>query len=218
MTGQQFRDYVVRTFKRTDKDTELYEFTTDVIADMRRRFNSEDFSVISSPITISTLGDFKTDLPSNFGHIIGDVSIIDTADDEDYLPLKKISKELYDQKYPERLSSAIGNRDTGEPRYFCIYGNDIYFGPVPDKTTYQYQINYTTEAFTEVTSGTADVPFTDKYRIILRNGVLEQLYRSVERFDLADQWKIQYELTLRNLIDNDEDNVQSDEMTAYHGV
>lgn len=38
MTGSELYDYIVRTFKRTDKETEIYEAITDTILDLQVRF------------------------------------------------------------------------------------------------------------------------------------------------------------------------------------
>ena len=43
MTGAEWKAYVLKKFKRNDKDTELFQATTDTIADMRLQFDSEDY-------------------------------------------------------------------------------------------------------------------------------------------------------------------------------
>jgi len=37
MSGTEFYDYVLRTFKRTDKSQEVYDAITDTIMDMAER-------------------------------------------------------------------------------------------------------------------------------------------------------------------------------------
>jgi len=171
MTGAEFLAYVQRKFKRTDKDTELYEATTDIIADMRRRFLSDYYGEEAYIAGISSVGDYRLAVPSDLGHFIGNISITETSDDTEYPNLEKISKEKYDRLYPDRLLSSSSNMHTGLPRHYCIYGAQVYVGPVPDKTTYRYHVNYTTEAFTAIASGTTTVPFSGAERNVLRSGV-----------------------------------------------
>ena len=80
-TGAEMLAYVKRKFKRPDKDTEIYEAATDTIADMRLQILSEDYKEEAYISGISSLGDYRIALPSDFGHIIGDVTVTDTGDD-----------------------------------------------------------------------------------------------------------------------------------------
>jgi len=217
MTGQQFRDYVIKKFKRTDKDTELYQATTDVIADIRLLFPTERYKEEAYITGISTLGDYRIALPSDFGHLIGSLTVVD--DDDTTNTLIKISKQEYDELYPYRLATAVANRITGYPKHFCIYGEQIFIGPVPDAITYRYQMNYTTEAYTEVTSVTDPVPFTDEYRNILRAGVLYELYNGLEQYEEANYWEQKYLEGVAKMKNNDENNIGNTSSTiAYSGV
>ena len=217
-TGAEFYAYVLRKFKRTDKETETYEAMTDTISDMRIQFDSELYKEESYVSGISTLGEYRLGLPSDFGHILGKISIIETGDDQYYNPITKISKDRYDELYPSRLISTVGNMVSGIPQHFCIYANQIYLGPVPDKTTYRYQINYSTESSTEIASDTDPVPFTDKYRNIVRAGVLFELHDGMENYEEASYWKAIYMDGLRKIIENDNANISDSDVIAYHGV
>ena len=99
--------------------------------------------------------------------MIGDIVWQDSYANSD--KLHKVSKERFDELFPNPGAS---DATYEEPYYYCLYGNKFYIGPVPDKTSYTYQINYTTEAAITIASGTSSVPFTDKYRWILRDIVL----------------------------------------------
>ena len=44
MTGLEMYNYVLQTFKRTDKSTAIYQAITDTIMDIKIRFLSEDFN------------------------------------------------------------------------------------------------------------------------------------------------------------------------------
>ena len=221
MTGAEFATYVKRKFLRTDKDTEIYEATTDVISDMNVRFKSEDYKEETYVAGISTVGEYQIALPSDFGHLTGNISIIDTAGDEYYPELQKISKNLYDLKYPDRLLSDTGKMNLSTPREFCIYAGQIYIGPVPDLTTYQYQLNYTTENTAAITSLTDPVRFTSelRHRNILRNGVLFELHDGLGNYEEAAYYKSLYLADLQAIIDMERINSSAtSENVAYHGV
>jgi len=218
MTGLELYNYVLRKFKRTDKSTEAYEAMTDIIADMRIQFLSEDYKEETYSSGISTVGEYKLGLPSDFGHIIGDISITDTDTDEDYGVLQKISKQRYDELYPDRLLTSTTNMSLDTPQHYCIYGKQIFVGPVPDVTTYRYQFNYTTEAYTEITSATDPVPFTDKYRNTVRAGVLAELYDGMENFQESQYYRSVYIDGLGKLAANDITNTQDDGGVCYRGI
>lgn len=178
MTGSDWRDYLLRRgFKRTDKDTELYEATTDAIQEMRRRFMFDEAEVETTTTdTISVLGDFKLDLESDFGLILG----ISIEDDDTGTNLIQRNKVEFD-----RLHASINvESDHGYPRDFCIYAGEIQIGPIPDRTTYLYRKKYSRRAGT-ITSSTTGVPFTNLYRDILAENVEARLYGGLDKPDIA---------------------------------
>jgi len=221
MTGSSFRDYVVRKFLRTDKDTELYEAATDTISLMQVKFKSDDYKQESYIAGISTVGEYQIGLPTDFGHIIGLVSLTDADDDSAYNNLRKISKQKYDEMYGDRLLTTVGNVHTALPRDFCVFAGQLYIGPVPDKITYRYQINYTTENETEIASDTAIVPFTAelRHRNILRNGVLFELHDGMENFEEAAYYKQLFLDGLNDIIKQERNNSSGvSENVTYHGI
>jgi len=218
MTGAEFYAYVLRKFKRTDKSTEAYEAMTDVIADMRLQFLSEDYKEEAYSSGISTIGEYKLGLPSDFGHLIGDISVTDTSADEEWWTLKKVSKQEYDDMYLDRLLTDSDKVDKDCPVHYCIYANQIFVGPVPDKTTYRYQFNYTTEPTAEVTSATDPVPFTGyNERNTLRAGVLAELYDGMENYEESQYWRGMYMQGLSKIAINDGTNVADNDPIAYGG-
>jgi hypothetical protein len=216
MTGAEFLAYVKRVLKRTDKDTEIYESTTDVIADIRMQLKTEDYKENIAITGISTLGEVTLSLPSDFKHLIGDVVFVDDASGYTKV-LNKISKQTYDIMFGDYLHSAVTDMNTGIPSSYCLYGNEILVGPVPDSISYEYYINYTTEDFAEITAVTADVPFSGKYRKILRYGVLADVYEGMEFFEEANQWRALYVDGLMKIKITDDKNVDDKECVAYHG-
>jgi hypothetical protein len=147
--------------------------------------------------------------------MIGGVTVVDVDTDDVYPPLNKISKQEYDRKYGDRL---LSDEDEDVPQDFCIYGNQIYLGPVPDKVTYKYQINYTTEAYTEVDASTDPVPFATKYRNTLRAGVLMEMHDGLENYEEAGYFRGVYDLGVELIRKNDAENIQDEECVRYHGI
>lgn len=210
MDGASFLAYVKRQFKRTDKDTELYECMTDTIVDMRLRMVSDDYSIVSTTLAADpslAIGTYMLTLPTDFGHLaVDNVQIRDTSSDDTYNPLKKISKSEYDDKYSENYSTSTGDRLTGVPVHFSYYGKKLYVGPALDRADYEFKINYTTNGVTDIVAGTTTVPFTDQYRKIVRDGTLMNIYAMMENFDESAAWEKKYEEGLAKIINNDNYN------------
>lgn len=220
MTGSQFLSYVKQIFKRTDKDTEIYTAIADTIMDMRARMKSDEHMTVSSALTgISAIGDYTLNLPSDFGHLIGDVLIRDTVSDSPYLPLKKITKEEYDREYSQNLASTASLRHTGVPIHYAYYGQRIYLGPAVDKTGYEFKINYTIEDTPSISGSTDPVPFTDQFREVLREGVLMRMFNEMENYAEGERRQFLYEQGVRKIIENDMDYTEtSDEGMQYQGI
>lgn len=222
MDGASFLTYVKRQFKRTDKDTELYECITDTIIDMRLRMVAEDYSIVSTTLSADpslAIGTYMLTLPTDFGHLaVDNVLIRDTASDDTYNPLDKISKAEYDRTYAENYSSTAGDRLTGVPSCFALYGGKLYLGPSLDHANYEFKINYTTSGLTDITAGTTEVPFSTKYRRVLRDGALAGIYKMMENFDESSVWEAEYEKGLAKIINNDNYNKADREPIKMCGV
>lgn len=188
MAGEDWRDYVLRKgFKRTDKDEEVYEATTDAISEIRERFGFDEAQVDTETTdTISALGDFKLDVESDLGLLLG----IILQDGDTGTPLKQTSRARFDARYPY---AAIDTDFTGYPKDFCIYAGQIYIGPTPDSTSYTYRISYSRSAGT-VTSTTTGVPFSSVlYRAMLCDLVYAYLYAGLEEPEKADYFRSKFE-------------------------
>ncbi len=204
MTGSEFYDYVVRTFKRTDKSAEVYDAITDTVSDMCERMEFEDTKVDAYTTGgISALGDYKLDLPSNFGRLIGDVR---WSDGDDSYTLDKLSKQEFNEKFPGHDGT---DPIDDEPTHYCVFGNQILLGPVPDDTTYEYQIDYSTFPADVVTSSTTEVLFTDNARECVKFGTLARVFEVVESFDLADRYRVRFENELAQFVDREKKNTRA---------
>jgi len=134
---------------------------------------------------ITVAGDFKIDAESDLGRLVG--IVVDDGTDHSW-PLTQLSKSRFDTVYPDINTTS----DTGEPKHFCLFADTIYFGWVPDKTTYVYRISYSQVAGT-ISSGTASVPFTSLYRDLLLMKVLQNLYIGLEDFQKAQFYENEFE-------------------------
>lgn len=218
MDGADWLTYVIAKFKRPDKNPEILEATTDIIADMRIQFYPDMFKEEAYLSGITVLGEYRLPLPVDFGHLIGDISITDPNNDTWFPPLLKLSKEAYDQLYPERLLTG-SSQLRQVPIHYCIYADQIYLGPVPNSMEYRYQINYTTEAGQIISESTDPVPFSNKapHRNVLRAGVLKELHDGMENYDEAAYWEGEYNKGLSKIIASETNYVQDNESVEYSG-
>lgn len=213
MTGSDFRDYIVRTFKRTDKDTEIYEAMTDVVMDIKIALKAEDFKTESITLTIPVSGNYTVAVPADFGHMIGVLTLVNPAGGS--WPLIKRSKEIYDDIYPYQHETVSIK---GAPKDFCLYGNTFYIGPKPDLTTYKYQLNYTTETATAMVAGTTSVPFTARYRQYVKDMILARLYFDLDDDEKASKYTQLGQVGLGKIIANEMYNTDAPAVTRYQGV
>lgn len=192
MTGEQFRDYVVRTFKRTDKDTEIYEAITDTIRDMRKRYPFGEMEVeAASTDTITALGDYKLDVEDDFGLRIGNVVVQQGYTNS--WELTRLTKEEFNRKYPNPTATDVAK---APPIDYCVFGGEMQFGPVPDLTAYVYHVTYSKEDLVAVVESTTSVPFAGRQRETLKYGTLSRLYMMLDAVDRAAVWGQLYESAL----------------------
>jgi hypothetical protein len=212
MSGSDFLTYVKRIFKRTDKDTELYEHITDAIAELRRIYSfDEDKVEMTTTDTISVDGDFKLSVESDHGLFLGDVVVVD---DDASQVLLKVSKESYDRLYPNPSAT---NVTTGKPRHYAIFSGEIYLGPVPDDTGYTYRLSYSISGST-ITSATVSVPFTKHYREALRAGVLAKAFDGVENDAQAAKYVSMWEYFKNQIQLREEMNQKGTGFVEYTGI
>ena len=125
MTSTELLAYVLRVFKRTDKDTEVYEAMTDIVADIKYDTKLEAVKEEAYSTGITTLGEYKMGIPTDFQSLIGDITIVE-PNNNDSRELNKISKMEYDLKYPDRLFDAYADMHSGMPCDYCLYANQLF--------------------------------------------------------------------------------------------
>jgi len=219
MTGPELLAYVLRKFKRTDKDTEAYEAMTDIIAKVKYDTALEAVKEEAYATGIATLGEYRIALPDDFQNLEGDITLIEPNDNERRV-LEKINKSTYDDKYADRLFSSYTDMNSAKPKHFCIYAGQIYLGPVPDDVDYKYQINYSTTQDSAISASTTSVPFTTDYseRNIIRAGVLAELYDGMENYEEAGYWRALFTVGKEKMVDKDNENISDNETVRYSGV
>ena len=211
MSGIDFLAYVKRIFKRTDKDTELYDAMTDAISELRRIYSfDEDEIETTTTDTISVLGDYRLDLESNLGILIGDIQVIDNDDSR---PVQKVAKQIFDILYPNQDSATV-TRD--KPAHFAVFDGKIFLGPVPDKTSYTYRINYS-KGSDSISASTVSVPFTKWYREALREGVLAKAWSGLEE-DLAMEHQSKWQFFKEQIMNREDKNQRGTGFVFYHGI
>jgi hypothetical protein len=214
MTGAELATYIKSVFKRTDKDTQLFESITDTILDMKLRYMHDRFKVEAYSTSLSTLKDYKIDLPSDFGHLIGKVRCYEVSNASNDRILVKRTKSDFDELYPNPNASDVS---TGMPQDFCIFGGQILVGPPVDSTGYAIEFSYTTEAVENIVTGTTNVPFSDRHRECLREGSLARLYALVDNPERSIYYENKYEISLQKIIDNDKKNTDAIQFIRYNG-
>ncbi len=212
MNGNDWLTYLRRAFVRTDKDQQLLDATKDTIDDVRRRMQTEDYEheqTISD--SIISLGDYQMDLERRFGVLVSRIVLMDSSLGK---PLNKISKAQYDLLYRR-----YGTDQTvrGVPRDFCIFGGQVLVGPVPDKTTYIYKISFSIDDHAEITTDSIAVPYTDKYREIMKFGVLSKVYSDLKNDDQAAKYGTLFEDGIKKWERREDRNRNGVRATRYRG-
>lgn len=198
MSGSDWLTHVKRTFKRTDKDTEILEATTDAVQIMRRDFDFDEAQTETNTTdTITVAEDYRLNLESDLGLLIG-VTVLDT---DWAFSLEPVSKKRWDSLFADAPLDVY----TGVPKYYCVFGGQILIGPIPDKTTYTFRMSYSARAGT-ITTSTTGVPFTNLYRDVLRNCTLWILNTTLENWQSAASFKTLYDEGMEKAITRERKN------------
>lgn len=211
LSGSAWHDYVLRVFKRTDKDTELYEETGETIREIRRRgmIGSDEIEEFTTD-TITVLGDYQINTEDNLSLFVSDVVVVDSTNS---WQLTRISKSEFDYLYPNPTAQGIVR---SKPVHYCIFGDKIIMGPVPDKTSYQYKVSMTIDDFVAITAGTTAVPYSNKYKNMLRAGVLKRLFEGVENYQTSGYWGQQFENWFNQLQEKQDHNADAVHNVKYN--
>jgi len=210
MTGQEFRDYVVRTFIRTDKDTEIYEATTDVVQMLMTSYPFDDFKTIKADASIASGNSFT--LESDFLRFDSPMMCLDT---DAGWELEQLTADDYERRFG--LYNAVST-ETGVPQAFCVVNGTVYVGPRPDVATYAYRYIYEYYQSAAIVAGTTTVPFTTINRKMLKHYVLGALYDELENQELANKHNAIGLAILTKMVDIDLRNTQGAITVKYQGA
>lgn len=187
MTLSNFKTYVKQTFKRTDKDTEIVQAYNDMILWVAVQMPHGAYKYQSYVYTVTGINNYP--LPSTVMHLLHPVRILDgTATGDSARPLNHVTKEVYDlmEDNPNRTSP-----QTGKPTSYCIYSGAILPTPIPDLSTYLFEIDWTKRPTAQ--SGDSDTAsLGSEWDEVLRNGTLERLYAGIGMYDESQFWANTY--------------------------
>jgi len=214
MNGSDTYAYVLRTFKRTDKETEAYEAITDSVMTISREFAFQEIqSEQETTDQITVLGDYKLSLESNTDFLVSDVVL---RDGDSSRQLTMIGKSEFDSLYPNPASSTVNK---SKPVHACVFAGQIYLGPVPDSTSYDYYISHATKLTAAITSGTSSVPFSGlDMRECLKLFTLQKLYGVLENMELEATNGMKAESMLKKIIAKEKKLKRPIVLTNYQGV
>lgn len=214
MDGASFYAYLLRTFIRTDKQTEAYEAITDAVMTISREFAFQEIqSEQETTDQISVLGDYKLSLETNTDYLISDVVL---RDGDSSRQLIMIGKSEFDNLYPNPASSTVNK---SKPVHACVYAGQIYLGPVPDSTSYDYYISQATKLTTAITSGTSSVPFSGlDMRECLKLFSLQKIYGVLENMELEAANGMKADAMLKKIIAKEKKLKRPVIITRFQGV
>lgn len=213
MTGSELYTYILEIFKRTDKSTEIYKAITDTIKDMTKRHPFEEMKVEAYTTGgITSVTDHRIELPVDFQHLLSDVRLIDGSYSK---VLVKLNKRQFDGTYPY-LSNT--NTDPNVPKHYCPWNTQILIGPLPDKTTYGYEISYARKQTSDITSSTTAVPLTGENREAVRAGVLARMFEGLDEYEKAAYWHARHDRNLNIIMNLDKMNTHAASAQEYRGM
>lgn len=187
LTGPQMLAYVRRSgFLRDDMDAEAYDAITDTVLEMEQLFDFDERQIDTpSSSTITALGGYKLPVEQDQGFLI----TVRVNYNNYSQALQKISKACYDYLYPAPSSQQY----RGFPGFYAVFGGNILLGAPPDNVLYTYQVAYS-KILTAVIDGvTNPVPFSSRYREVLKDGTMMRLFYNLKDIPTAQAWQAKYE-------------------------
>ena len=210
MNGTDWLAYVKRTFIRTDKDTEIFEATTDVLQMLVNSYPFEDYKSIKTDASISSANSFA--VATDFMRLLSEITCLD---DDSGWTLNHLSAAQFERKYGNYYADATND---GIPKDFCILANNVYVGPAPDKSTYTYRYVYEFYQEDAITAATTTVPFTTVNRKMLKHFTLGALYQELENQQLADYHNSMGVSMLSDIVGVEKNNVDGVTAIEYQDI
>ncbi|MCH7604871.1 hypothetical protein IID24_02705 [Patescibacteria group bacterium] len=203
-----FLAYVKRTFKRTDKNDEIYEFLDETTDELSTIF---PFDIQKERWTVSLVtNQYDYTLPDNFGLVCGGVVFIDSAGSSK--KLHKLSKEEFDRAYPDIEASDFAKDD---PEDYVIYGNQILIAPYLSTISSEVLEISASEIQTRLSADNSTTDFNQWWEAVIKHGVLEKLYHSLEFWEASNQHKAKYGEGISRMAEADKANTIGLEQVEY---
>jgi len=183
-----FKTYVKQDFKRTDKDTELVQAYNDSIVFIAVLMPHGGYKYQSYLPSVASQPDYP--LPTDMIHLIHPVRLLEGSGTNDSgYPMDHITKQEYDEYEinPNRASPS-----TGKPVRYCIFSRSILPSPIPDLSTYLFEIDWSKRPV--ALSGDSDLhSLGSEYDEILKCMTLARLNAGLELFQEAAFWASLYQ-------------------------
>ena len=192
ITRVNFLAYVKRTFKRTDKDTELYEFLDETIKDIATRHSFQVLQYQSYVPIVAEQEDYP--LPTDLMHLHHPIRILEglTTNDDGWA-LERLTKDSYDYYEPNPNRA---NPQTGETWGYCIYNNEILLTNIPGtaQSGHLIEINWSKQPTLPTADGDNAHPYGNPWDETVKWGVLGRAYESMEMYQESDRFNGYYEV------------------------
>ena len=188
MTLTNFRAYVTKIFKRTDKDTELTQAYNDAIIAVSAQIPHGAYKYQSYVNLVVAQEDYA--LPSTSMHLFHPIRLLDgTATSDSGYDLEHITKEEYDQREPNPNRTSPS---TGSPSAYCVYSGSVLLTPIPNDADNLIEIDWT-KVPTDQSADNDTPALPDYWREVLRQMTLKRLYELIDLFEESSYWRAQYE-------------------------
>lgn len=190
MTRVNFLAYVKRTFKRDDKDTEIYEAEDETIKDVAGRHSFQVLREISYASTV--VGQVDYPLPSNLLHMHHPVRLLDGSGTNDTgRPLTQVSEDRFHEICPNPFRTSP---PTGKPYAYTIARGQLLLVDIPDSADYLLEISRGKEPTLPTADGDDAHPFGTQWDETIKWGVLARVYEGIGMEEESDRWGQMFEM------------------------
>lgn len=183
-----FKTYVKLDFKRTDKDTEIIQAYNDMIMWVAAQMPHAGYKYQSYVNTVAGTEDYA--LPCDLLHLIHPIRFLlgSGSSDEGY-PMDMIGKTRYNEIEPNPNRTNPSAR--GRPTKYTVYSRSILVTPIPDASTYLFEIDWTKRPG-DLSTDAQSPDLGKSWEEVLKQGTLERLYAGLGLYDEAQYWGSQY--------------------------
>lgn len=184
MQLSNFKTYVKRDFKRTDKDTEIVQAYNDMIIWVASIIPHGNYKFQSYVALVNGQEDYP--LPSNLMHLIHPIKFLEGSGTNDSgYPLDHITKEEYDLLFPN--PNRTSPTDKGKPTVYAMFSRSILLGPIPDSANYLLEIDWSKRP-TALSADSDTSSLGSEWDEVFKWGTLERVYAGMSMFEEANYW------------------------------